>query len=138
MKNEAAAAVILPWVKENYPERYKQTLEVASNEDTFARFLARLVELRWEEEPDVKWLLQIPLSMLEQTKLELRARLYGAEIVLAGQRVKDRSWSFAELIGLLRAGNETERRAMFEQLRVMKQTLDLRVEEVVIENADFS
>lgn len=133
--NEALAAVILQWLREKYPERYKQTLAVASNPAVFRRHLVRHLEIRWADEPSAEWLVNAPLSALEETSITLNARLYGAEVVLAGNKVTGRTWGFGELNILLRLETEAERRAEFRQLASMKEALDLTLIDVTEERS---
>lgn len=130
INNERLAAVILPWAKDKYPERYQQTLAVASKPDTFQRYMVRLVELRWKEEPDTEWLLRVPLTVLEETDISLKARLFGREVVVCGKKVLDRTWSFGELYCLMIDPDKDSRRTTVEDLIHVKHTFDLRTEEV--------
>lgn len=108
---------ILAWAKEHHPEKYAETLKVARRPKTFARFLSRLVEIRFAEDPD--W--DPPLRVLEETSLRVRFRLpSGAEIEVAGRHAEgDRVWTFAELAQLYETGGD------LGAALAVKQALDL-------------
>ena len=72
MTDDALAALVLPWAKERHPEKYAETLKVAARPMTFRRYLTRLVEIRCAE--DKGFVLSLPVSVLEETALVVRAR----------------------------------------------------------------
>lgn len=115
------AALILPWAKEKHPEKYAQTLKVAPNRETFRRYMARLVEVRYEEEAE--WRMQAPLRLLEETgiKQKMRHPQTGTEIEVCGRRVEGRTWGFTEMAEAIEAGFD------FESVVRIKEAWDLEV-----------
>jgi hypothetical protein len=85
VRDDELAALILPWAKENRPDAYTKTLSVASRPEAFRAYLARLIELRWEAEPE--WHDQVPLRALEETAITVRMRHpeLGVEIEVQGR-----------------------------------------------------
>lgn len=98
MSNEELFAFIGAWAKANHFEKYEATLKVAKIPATFRRYLVRLVEIRVEE--DRTFLREVPLSVLDDSKLrvKMRHRPTGAVVECAGRLAEgERVWSFAEL-----------------------------------------
>lgn len=118
--DEELAALVLPWAKAEHPDKYQQTLAVAANPKSFRRFLVRLVELRVES--DKAWSLQVPLDVLDETRLVLpfltpsgdRWEVGGAKA--DPMKITHRFW---ELALAIRDDNE------FQRLQHTKKTLDL-------------
>lgn len=106
MSNDDLAAVILPWAKAAHPEKYEATVGVSPRPQAFRRYLLRLIEIRWEEDP--AWRHDAPLRALEETSIVQRMRLAGgAEIVVKGKRAGgEREWTWAEFADLLEAGHD--------------------------------
>jgi hypothetical protein len=132
-ENEMLAGLVLKWVKEKYPERYKQTLAVASIPATFRQYLVRLLEIRWEEDGDIhaEWKREVPMWALEETKVRVKARLDdGTEIEIAGKKVEGRTWAFAEIGMVLSEPDRERRKEMVRGLAALKIAGDLRVVEV--------
>lgn len=111
MTNEEMGALILPWAKEHRPDPYKQTIAVSGNAATFRAYLIRLIEVRWDAEPD--WRPQVPLRALEETALTVRMRHpgLGVEIDVEGRldpttrRPREgRQFSFQNMAEALEAG----------------------------------
>lgn len=81
LSNDQLAGFILPWAKENHPEKYDLTLKAAPKAKAFRAYLLRLVEIRWEEagspnasEEEKQWRLSCPLSLLDETSIRLKVR----------------------------------------------------------------
>lgn len=109
LSNEELAALILPWAKEHKPEPYAKTLAVAGKPDTFRAYLARLIELRWNEEKE--WRTSAPLRALEETALVVRMRHpgIGVEIEVKGRRAPGgRQWGFCSMADMLERGVDFE------------------------------
>lgn len=113
------SALILPWAKEKHPDKYAATLKVAVKQATFRRYVARLIEVRYEEEPE--WRERAPLRALEETSLRVRMRhpATGTEIEVCGRGVEGRTWGFAEMAEALEAGLD------FETVKRIKDGFDL-------------
>jgi hypothetical protein len=90
-------AWVLPWTKANHPDWYKATLKVAADKVAFHKYLIRLVEVRWQEEPGARE--TAPVTVLEQTGLVIRLKDKGSGEVLefAGVKVEGRARAIAEL-----------------------------------------
>lgn len=74
MSNDELAAYILPWAKQWHPEKYAQTLQVATRPTAFRAYLLRLLELRWNDADHFSQLeigKVIPISVLDETALEI-------------------------------------------------------------------
>jgi hypothetical protein len=110
LSNDELAALILPWAKEHRPEPYQKTLAVARISATFRSYLARLVELRWEAEPE--WRDSVPLRALEETALTVRMRhpALGVEVDVMGRldpatrQPRSRRFSFVNMAEAIEAG----------------------------------
>lgn len=114
---EALAALILPWAKETFADRYAETIKQASKPMTFRRYLTRLVEIRVEM--DRSFIRQIPISILDETALTATVvdRKTGKRILFAGKRAKGvHALRFKELLF---------EKADFELLVSAWETLDL-------------
>lgn len=98
------AMAILPWAKEHHPEKYKATLEVASRPAAFRNYMARLIEIRWQE--DVEWRMSAPLDALEETSIRARFRHRPSNrtIEVAGRLSTPRLWAWGELAEMLEKG----------------------------------
>jgi hypothetical protein len=83
-------------------------MAVAKHAETHRRFLIRLVERRCEQEPS--WRGQVPLSVLEETKLVMHFDLRdGTRIAVAGKMAGEtRTWSFEELAVMVNSGATAE------------------------------
>ncbi len=125
--DDPLAASILPWARETHRDKYDETLAVASKPKAFRKFLVRLVEIRWMESLGSDWIRQVPLSALEESKVQMKMKMFGNELIVSGHKVGDRSWSFAELAGLLADQDKDSRRATVIDLIRLKAEFDLRV-----------
>jgi nuclear transport factor 2 (NTF2) superfamily protein len=124
MTNEELAALILPWAHEHMSDAYEQTLRVANRPAVFRNYLVRLIERRWEREPE--WRLQVPLRALEETGVTatLWARAIGERIIVKGKRAEgERHWSFGELCSMLENGVD------FNNVHATKLALDLVIDD---------
>lgn len=128
MTNDELAAVILPWAKETMPEAYEATLEVANRPQAFRNYLTRLIERRWEREP--QWRTSVPLDALEATGITARLRAEriagGVVLEVKGARAGVRQWGFGELAALLENGATVDD---LRQLHELKQSMDLVLDE---------
>lgn len=79
VSNGELCALILMWAKEAHPEKYDATLKVATIPATFRRYLLRLVELRWEAEPE--WREQAPVLVLDETKITGRVKNTAGDVL---------------------------------------------------------
>jgi hypothetical protein len=119
--NEEIAALILPWAKANEPEKYQATLAVAQNARTFRRYMIRLIEIRWQQDP-ADWIKSVPLSVLEDSGVVMRLR-WGEHILEVKGRLAPppRIWGFAELVVL------TSNKESMQLMVDIKNTLDLEL-----------
>lgn len=114
------SAVILPWAKQNHPEKYAQTIQMVNYPPTMLKYLVRLLEIRWETEKAIRS--EIPCSLLEHTSIvaRLRDRKTGEIIEVKGRNATGgRVWAFKEL--------QTLDRDSFDELSALKRTLDLEL-----------
>lgn len=119
MTIDELSASILPWAKEKHPDKYAQTLKVVTKPATFRKYVTRLIEVRYEEEPE--WREQAPLRLLEETSLRVKMRhpATGTEIEVCGRGVEGRTWGFAEMAAAVEAGMD------FETVLRIKEGFDL-------------
>lgn len=83
------AAVILPWAKEFHPDKYAATIQQARNDAKMRRYLVRLVELRWDAEPD--WRSVVPLDVLDETALTKNVRTKDGRVLKVGGKLTEGS-----------------------------------------------
>jgi hypothetical protein len=125
--NDELVALILPWAKTAHPDKYESTLAVAKNAATFRRYLIRLIEIRWSEEPAWASSAIVPLSVFEESALTMTFvhRPTGTSFEVKGRLAPGpRVWTFAEL-AMLTALPVDERTATLTQLVAAKRELDL-------------
>jgi hypothetical protein len=86
IENETLLGLIGAWAKKHHPEKYEQTLRVATNPTVFRRYLLRLVELYVNE--DRKRATELPVSVLDETSLvfNVRDKKTGRTLVFKGRR----------------------------------------------------
>lgn len=101
MTLDELTALTLPWAKEHNPKAYRSTLAVSTDPAKFRAYMARIVELMHEDNPQ-----SVSMWALEETSLVIRMRTSGGrEIAVAGKRAEgERTWSFAELAQMLELG----------------------------------
>lgn len=92
-------ALILPWAYEHERAKYEETMTHAAKPHVLRKFCVRLMLLRVTREPS--FVKQIPLSILEESALEvrLRDRTTGEIITVRGARASgERTWTFQHLM----------------------------------------
>jgi hypothetical protein len=117
--NDEMSALILPWAKQNHPEKYKQTVEMAKWPGMLIRYLIRLIEIRWET--DLPFRSSVPCHVLEETSIvaRFRDRKMGNIIEVKGKNATGgRVWGFKELI---------LDRESFDELAALKRDFDLEL-----------
>lgn len=83
----AVAELILPWAKEKHPDKYADTIKRAGDAAAFRRFVLRLVEIRWETEPE--WRREVPLNVLDETAITATVKAQdGTTLIVAGRAIK--------------------------------------------------
>lgn len=89
MPTRQIAVAILPWAKETHPDKYVDTIKQANNDAKLRRYLVRLVEIRWESEPE--WRGQAPLAVLDETALTKTLRTQAGVVLTVGGRLAKES-----------------------------------------------
>lgn len=91
-------AHVLEWAEEHEPSAYAQTLGVKEQRRTYRRYMQRLVEIRWEKEPD--W--DPPLRLLEDTNIEASfITRDGSKFQVRGRRcpgLRKMSWTLMAIL----------------------------------------
>lgn len=115
------AALVLPWAKEVMPDAYQKTVAVVKNPTAFRKYIVRLVELRYEKDPDFR--LNAPLAALEETGIRQKMKhpQTGTIIEVCGNKVEGRTWGFGEMAAAIHAG------LSFESVFLLKKEWDLEV-----------
>lgn len=126
---QVMAALVLPWAREKHKEKYDQTLIVANKSDVFVRYLVRLLELRWEQDGDVRadWKKDVPFWALEETSITVAAKVFEHEIKICGKKVEDRTWAWAEMAMILKEPDKEKRKESVRELAALKLGLDLKI-----------
>lgn len=126
MTNDELAGQVLSWAKEKHPDKYRETVGVSVRPRTYRAYLLRLIEIRWEEDPE--WRHGVPYLALEETAIVARFKAGdGTEVEVKGrkairpERGETREWGWAEL-HIYREYGWT-----IEQALMMKSELDLVV-----------
>lgn len=117
--NDEMIALILPWAKQNHPEKYAQTIKMAKHPEMFGKYLCRLIEIRWGAEKDFRR--TVPCHILEETSIvaKFRDRRTGNVIEVKGRTATGgRTWGFKELL--------TDRES-FDELSAWKREFDLEL-----------
>jgi hypothetical protein len=115
---EALQAVVLPWAKAKHPDKYAMTLKVAHNPASFKAYLLRLLEIRWEEEPETRG--GLPILALEETSVVVRTRLKnGKEVEFHGRNSPRRRLDSFRIAELALPRDE------WEQLQHVRELFDL-------------
>lgn len=79
------AAAILPWAKEFHPEKYADTIRQARNDARLRRYLIRLIEIRWDAEPE--WRREVPLAVVDETALTKDIRMKSGRVLKVGGKL---------------------------------------------------
>jgi hypothetical protein len=118
---EEIATYVLPWAKVHRVDAYGKTLAVAQKPEVFRSYVLRLLELRWQIDPEFKE--TAPFMLLEETGIsqKYRHRPTGTEIVVSGKKVEGRVWGWMELEQHIREGRT------FDSVASVKAALDLEV-----------
>ena len=126
LSNDQLAGFILPWTKENHPDKYDLTLKAASVSGTFRRYLLRLVEVRWQkageegaDEKEKEWKLTVPVSVLDETSVRMKVLRKPTGEVMEFQGDKAEGSQTHRFHELLMGPDE------FDALQRAKQSLDL-------------
>ncbi len=110
---------ILEWAKAHEPSAYAQTLGVQEQRRTYRRYMQRLVEIRYEKDPD--W--NPPLRLLEDTNVEADFKTNdGSVFRVSGRRcpgLRKMSWSLMAIL--------MEQDRPLDSLKAAMQELDLYV-----------
>lgn len=85
MSTREMAVAILPWAKEKHPDKYADTIKQANDDAKLRRYLVRLVEIRWESEPE--WRSAAPLAVLDETALIKRVRTQAGVVLTVGGKL---------------------------------------------------
>ncbi len=89
---------IMEWAKEHEPSAYAQTLGVKDQRRTYRRYMQRLVEIRYEADPD--W--NPPLRLLEDTEIEADFKMKdGTVFHVSGRRctgLRKMSWTLMAIL----------------------------------------
>lgn len=96
---EILEELVMGWAQENHSSAYDMTLAVQTEPRTYRRYLQRLVEIRWEREPE--WRYAVPLRVLEDTSIVATFRHGSSEFECSGRRVEGprrMSWEAMALI----------------------------------------
>lgn len=123
--NELLESLVQNWAKQHRPDAWEKTEKVRPRPDAFRAYLIRLVELRYEAEPE--WRTQVPLSVLEETALTAKMRLRGTDRIIdvSGRKVVPRRWGFQELALLMEMDPKLDLNAYAQ----IKDELDLELED---------
>jgi hypothetical protein len=91
-------AHVLEWAEEHEPSAYAQTLGVKEQRRTYRRYMQRLVEIRWEAEPD--W--DPPLRLLEDTNIKATFTMKNGTVFdVSGRRctgLRKMSWTLMAIL----------------------------------------
>jgi hypothetical protein len=117
--NNEMIELILPWAKQNHPEKYAQTIQMMKHPAMFGKYLLRLIEIRWDTDKEFRR--TVPLHILEETSIvaNFRDRRRGNVIEVKGRTATGgRVWGFKELL--------TDRES-FDELITLKKLFDLEL-----------
>ncbi len=112
-------AQIMEWAETNEPSAFAQTVGVKEQRRTYRRYMQRLVELRYEADPE--W--NPPLRLLEDTNIEARFKANdGTVFQVSGRRcpgLRKMSWTLMAIL--------TEQDRPLDSLKAAMSELDLYV-----------
>lgn len=118
------AALVLPWADMHHPDKATQTRSVESRPDVYRRYLLRLVEIRWHDDPSFR--LMVSTDVLDETAITARWRTKSGTVLDVGgaKAPGPRRWAWGELTMLMNAPDS------LESLAAIKDILDLETVEV--------
>jgi hypothetical protein len=86
--------LVLEWASRSKPEEHALTVGVQSKPRAYRRYLQRLVEIRWADEPE--WRGTVPLRALEDSAIRATFRFGSSVFECAGRRAagpRQMSWT---------------------------------------------
>lgn len=126
LTDDELADAVMPWAREQHPDKAQQVQEKCDDRVTYRRWLGRLLELRWAD--DSAWRTTAPMMALHETALavQFRHRTAGLTFTVNGRYApRPWVWTFAELAGLTVTAQALESHEDFLVLLFAKHHLDL-------------